>query len=207
MPKPKQSEGCLVEGCNRKYHIRGLCKMHHNRRERHGDVGGPDSTRRLNGTGGYNALGYLVTRREGKKRYDHVLKVEQIIGRKLPSKAVIHHINGNPSDNSNSNLVICENQSYHMLLHHRETALRSCGRASWKRCWICKQYDDPINMIVRPSGEAYHKTCQRESERKYALARRQKKAAEIIDEVMENERGGLIETLVEITMEQTRRRA
>lgn len=34
--------------------------------------------------------------------------------------AEVHHLNGNPADNATTNLVICENRSYHKLLHARQ---------------------------------------------------------------------------------------
>lgn len=56
--------------------------------------------------------------------YEHIAIAERAIGKSLPRLAVVHHINGDGADNRNCNLVICQNQSYHTLLHARQRALR-----------------------------------------------------------------------------------
>jgi len=55
---------------------------------------------------------------------EHILIAERILGKTLPRAAIVHHVNGNPRDNRNCNLVICEDQKYHMLLHKREKLLQ-----------------------------------------------------------------------------------
>lgn len=72
--------------------------------------------------------GYQVVTSKGHHRahsgtskvYEHILKAEKALGKELPEKAQVHHINHNPLNNKNSNLVICQDQSYHFLLHVRE---------------------------------------------------------------------------------------
>jgi hypothetical protein len=85
--------------------------------------------------------------------YAHTLEAEKALGKLLPPRSVIHHY-------SKTQLVICNDNGYHMLLHLRTRALRTCGHASWRRCWICRQWDDPENMkICVKSGSAFHKLC------------------------------------------------
>ncbi len=54
--------------------------------------------------------GYVV-----KSRYKAML----VFGKYLAPWHLVHHLNGNKLNDANNNLVICENQVYHMLLHKR----------------------------------------------------------------------------------------
>lgn len=80
---------------------------------------------------------------------EHILVAERAIGRLLPDGAVVHHINGVRTDNRPANLVVCEDQSYHSLLHVRAAALQACGNPSWRRCFRCKEWGDPATLNSR----------------------------------------------------------
>ena len=101
--------------------------------------------------------------------FEQVLVAERILGKPLPSKSVVHHtiqtFNGRKN---NKALVICQDQSYHQLLHQRSEALTISGHASWRRCSICKQFDAPINLYILGQIVCYHQSCKNE----YARNRR-----------------------------------
>lgn len=84
---------------------------------------------------------------------EHILVAEKAIGRYLPVGAEVHHVNEVKDDNRTTNLVICENTTYHQLLHARMDAYRATGDPDAKKCWVCQQYD---LSITRRSGRKWH---------------------------------------------------
>src|SRR3990167_9989532 len=53
----------------------------------------------------------------GKSKAIHILVAEKALGRPLPEGVEVHHHDENRQNNSNSNLVICQDVAYHRLLH------------------------------------------------------------------------------------------
>ncbi len=144
---------CTVEGCTRRHYGHGYCAMHYSRWKRLGDpLAGKTYNKRGTGgliNGGYHAVAHRMT---------HVQKAEKALGKPLPTKAVVHHIDYDKENNNNTNLVICPDQTYHALLHVRTDAYNACGNANFRRCIFCKQYDNPINMYKHVSAFA-HRRC------------------------------------------------
>jgi hypothetical protein len=101
----------------------------------------------------------------------HVLIAEKALKKELPVGAVVHHANGDFTDNSNENLVICPSQSYHLLIHQRLDAYKASGNPAYRKCTVCKKYDDPLNMYVT-SAVAWHRSCRNE---KKAYLKQQRK--------------------------------
>lgn len=102
---------------------------------------------------------------------EHVLVAEAALGHYLPLNAEVHHVNGDRRNNRNDNLVICQDRTYHRLLHMRKTALRACGHADWRNCKFCKQYSPVSDLqmgLRRRNGympSPYHQACQTEYSR------------------------------------------
>lgn len=120
-----------------------------------------------------HAAGYVLVRpkrganRSGAYQLEHIRVAERILGKPLPPGAVVHHVNGDKTDNRPSNLVICPDHAYHMLLHQRQRALEACGNPDWRRCKFCKQHDAPGNLYIsaKPGGSAYHRACENAARR------------------------------------------
>lgn len=81
--------------------------------------------------------GYIGIKTPGHPRandkgyvYEQIIVAEKVLGKPLPKGALVHHINENPSDNRNENLVICEGTSYHQFLHMRTKKLRAVPSSS-----------------------------------------------------------------------------
>jgi hypothetical protein len=88
----------------------------------------------------------------------HRLRAEKALGRILPDKVPIHH-------HDVQQIVICEDQAYHMILHQRTRALKVCGHARWRKCWICQQYGPPDEVILRGKVGCVHQSCLNEYNR------------------------------------------
>lgn len=165
---------CIIPGCQGKGITRQMCPKHYQRWRLNGNplitkIAAP----RPSGAGAYTAGGYHVRVIAGRRVYEHVRIAEAALGRPLPKKAHVHHVDENPANNDPSNLVICPDARYHRLLHIRANALRACGRADWRGCRLCKQYDDPANMYYRPkTADHVHRACRDEVKAKWRERRR-----------------------------------
>ena len=145
---------CSVDGCVKKIECVGLCSMHYQRFRSHGHT---NLTQRKRGT---NDHGYLKLRVNGKSQMEHRLVAEQAIGRGLPMGAVVHHIDGHRNNNTNSNLVICQDRAYHHLLHRRHKGLTNAGNVNFRRCCICQTWKDESDFYMRGNGpESSCKQC------------------------------------------------
>lgn len=108
---------CEIFDCDRRPEINGICKMHYLRLLRHGRS---HVIRARAGEGRtLTKDGYIIVTVDGQRKYEHTVIAEKALGKTLPPKAIVHHVNGVPWDNRPENLVICPDQAYHMLLHKR----------------------------------------------------------------------------------------
>lgn len=125
---------------------------------------------------------YVFTRCEDHPRarngrlLEHIVVAETALGKRLPLKAQVHHVDGDGKNNHPSNLVVCEDQGYHNLLHRRMRGLEAFGNPDALPCNICGEFDLPENLRVfqhkwkrrsSASIRAYHRACKREQESRY----------------------------------------
>jgi hypothetical protein len=112
------------------------------------------------GCSGYVRIMNISHPRADKYGYvgEHILVVENHIGRMLDRQNVVHHINGIKYDNHIENLQIFATRSEHTQHHTRMKAEAECGNPEWRKCFGCKEYDNPNNMIFH-GGSFIHKTC------------------------------------------------
>jgi hypothetical protein len=71
---------------------------------------------------------------------EHLLVAQAALGYPVPARHPVHHFDENKSNNERSNLVICQDNRYHMLLHARKRILDAGGDPDKvKICGVCKQ--------------------------------------------------------------------
>lgn len=89
--------------------------------------------------GWYNHSGYKVITVDCNRMYEHRYIVEQYLGRKLLKDEVIHHINGNKSDNRIENLQIMSAKQHFKEVDHKMKNWQALKRENGR---LTKQIDN-----------------------------------------------------------------
>jgi hypothetical protein len=71
--------------------------------------------------------GYVMVRIGGTYLYEHRMVAEQLLGRPLMPREVVHHINGVKDDNRPENLLVLPSSSEHARLHMTRDAASQRG--------------------------------------------------------------------------------
>ena len=129
----------------------------------HGHNAKGNNNSQWNGGRSVTKRGYVMIHQPNYYRADskgyvpeHIWLAEKALGKPLPPKAIVHH-------HTPKQLIICQDNAYHRLLHQRQRAYEACGNANWRKCKFCKKYDDPKNLIIRISpSRIYHQSCNTE---------------------------------------------
>ncbi len=172
---------CSIKECNRPLRCKELCSLHYQRKIKYGSpIPNLKLRRRFRPGERFIRNGYVIVAGNKSDEYvrEHILIAEKALGKKLPENAVVHHADGNPLNNKNSNLVICPNNSYHRHLHRRLNAFNSCGNPDYIKCSYCGEYDDIKNLYIslgsrlgeygiRKDLTARHKKCTKIYMKKY----------------------------------------
>lgn len=103
---------------------------------------------------------------------EHIAVVERAMGKPLVPPAQVHHVNRDRTDNRPPNLVACQDDAYHRILHMRQAAFDATGHADWRRCAYCGIHDDPHQMIQHTPGRRTPQMCHLPCRKAYQKRRR-----------------------------------
>jgi hypothetical protein len=76
----------------------------------------------------------------------------------------VHHVDGVSLNNAHENLVICQDQAYHRLLHRRTLVVRAGGDPNCQRfCRLCSRARDlhlfGFDRSIADGHRSYCKDC------------------------------------------------
>jgi len=66
---------------------------------------------------------FVFDRRRQQIRWGHIVYMDHLGGEELPEGSIVHHWNGDSTDDSITNLILCRSQEEHMRFHARPVYL------------------------------------------------------------------------------------
>ena len=111
----RQRSFCSVDGCGRDHAAKGYCRAHYYRWRKEGDAGPPFPPGRKRDSVRHISHGYVIVKvgkgahpRAGKTGWmrEHILVMEEKLGRRLLPGEEVHHLNGIKDDNRPENLEL-----------------------------------------------------------------------------------------------------
>lgn len=116
-----------------------------------------------------DAKGYLAIRTKSGEKRVHRLIVEEVLGKRLPKCATVHHIDGNKLNNAKSNLVVLQNNAEHKRVHALQRLISlGCVLGQTHFCYRCRRVLPVGNFCKNkryPTGlDQICKGCRREAD-------------------------------------------
>lgn len=102
---------------------------------------------------GFTATGYASIRLNGKEILLHRWIAGLALGRSLKSNELVHHVNYNKLDNRKKNLVICKEDSYHMILHARTDIILAGGHPD--KHYVCNKCRELKELADFPKNKSH----------------------------------------------------
>src|SRR5438132_64820 len=104
--------------------------------------------------------GHKYMRVDGVMVAEHRLAMERVFGRRLRSDEIVHHVDGDPTNNDPDNLLVT-NRSDHLVLHLRQMPVEP-----WTAAELCEaverhQAGESIEAIAQALGKGYYAVRRR----------------------------------------------
>jgi len=100
---------------------------------------------------GISSSGYKRISINGVRNYEHILIMEEYLGRKLQKGEYVHHINLNKIDNKIENLFLCKNRKIHSNIHYgmQVLGINLLGKMIWF------DYENKIYVLDKIENNPY----------------------------------------------------
>lgn len=120
---PQNAMICSVEDCDNPigdHGAKGYCPAHYSRMHNYERL---ERVIASKGDGTKDANGYRLLTINGERVLEHRHLAAKALGKPLPPGVVVHHTGARDDNHGFFKLVICPDQTYHMLLHARAREL------------------------------------------------------------------------------------
>lgn len=123
---------CTVPGCQDKHLAKGFCNRHLKRFKTYGDPMFAQKPKKRDGEFVIDRTGYM---RINGNRHVHRIAAEQMLGRPLRGNEVVHHIDGDKTNNHPSNLMVFASHAEHAAHHaamRRQQQINHKEQQAWE---------------------------------------------------------------------------